>query len=878
MTDFRIRVVVDPTQAEAGLSRVDRGLKRADDGAKRLQSTISRLFGILASAAAVRGVVQLADSFTNLQNRLRVVTQSEAELVVVTDKLFESANRTRSSFENTVEVYSRTALAAKNLGRSQQELIDFTTSLNQAIILSGATAKEANNGLIQLSQGLGSGTLRGDELRAVLEQLNVVADVIAKQMGVTRNEIRLLGQEGKISADVILDAFKNARQELDERFARTIPTLAQSFTVLRNNVIRLIGETDKSVGITRTLSVAILSFASNIETVARVVTFFVTILGVRGLVGAIRQSVQALKLLRVALLANPIGLLITLLGVVIGLFVAFGDEIKLTAGGFADIQDLAIVAFDTLKQAVSGAVEFFKNTFPGISETVEDIFGDIDFSVAGLLRALARISDGIIGVIRGSIRALVIAIDIGVDEGIALLTAFGNTATRVGASLGDFFRALSQSIRFALQGKFEESLNLAGLAQQIAKEEIPAQLSFEQFDKDLQEQLDKIPDLGAAVAEAFKQGFGEAVGAQDLVERLLQQAEDRAQQRETTTRDEKRAREAAEQGLGVAPERAQVEPAGFQEALRALQQEQFLLRSVTQERLLLGQQLKIEQDLRQKGVTLSEDQQEQLAAEIRRTQQLREEVEIIEELIGPTEELARKREALARASERAAGGTAVLEKASRDLRIQELELSQNAADGVERAFLKIQKSGENLAQGLEQVTVGAVNGLSDAIADLALTGEANFSELVDSIIRDLIKLLAQAALAKLIKVLTEDSGGGGGIISGVLGILNASQAAKGATNTRAGETFIVGEEGPELFRTPARGDIIPARETEQMLSNAAAGGGAQTVAVPAPQVSVNVVNITDPNEALTAMDSPKGDKLIVNAITRNRSAVNRGLQ
>jgi len=177
----RIEIII----TERGSRQVRRNIGAIGDRASASQRSVrllNRTLQALATGAIVSGIFRLADSFTNLQNRLRVVTNGTAELGVVTDELFDIARRTRSSFEATAELYARTALATRNLGRSQQETLNFTESLNQAIILSGASAQEAENGLIQLSQGLASNRLSGDELRSTLEQLPVVTDVIAESI------------------------------------------------------------------------------------------------------------------------------------------------------------------------------------------------------------------------------------------------------------------------------------------------------------------------------------------------------------------------------------------------------------------------------------------------------------------------------------------------------------------------------------------------------------------------------------------------------------------------------------------------------------------------------------------------------------------------
>ena len=125
---------------------------------------------------------------TDFQNRLRLVVDSEEEVRDVTQELFDIAQRTRVEFGAVSTVYSRTALAARDLGIDQSRLLQFTESVSQALILSGASAQEARGALIQLSQAIASGRLRGDELRSVLEQLPVVAQTIADSLGVTRGE------------------------------------------------------------------------------------------------------------------------------------------------------------------------------------------------------------------------------------------------------------------------------------------------------------------------------------------------------------------------------------------------------------------------------------------------------------------------------------------------------------------------------------------------------------------------------------------------------------------------------------------------------------------------------------------------------------------
>ena len=209
---------------------------------------------VAATIAIGKEVLDLSDSYQVLSNKIRVVTDSEAEMSSVRERLFEIAERTRSSNEGVVTVYTRLAASANELGRSDEELLQFTESLSKAVKISGATSAEASAGLIQLSQGLASGALRGDELRSVLEQLPAVADVIAQGLGVTRGELRKMGEDGKITANAVIDAFEKASGSIDERFGKSVATTSDLMQVLHNEIERTVGSLTEQINLLPTLA------------------------------------------------------------------------------------------------------------------------------------------------------------------------------------------------------------------------------------------------------------------------------------------------------------------------------------------------------------------------------------------------------------------------------------------------------------------------------------------------------------------------------------------------------------------------------------------------------------------------------------------------
>ena len=209
---------------------------------------IASVAPVAAAAIAVKEIVQLGDEYANLQNKLRQVTDSTSELRKVNEELFTQAQNARVSFEGQVTVFARAENALKQYGYTTNQVLAFTGQLSKALAASGASSEEARAGLLQLSQGLNAGRLQGDELRSVLENLPFVADAIAKRLGTTRDKIKDLGADGKITSRVVVDAFNDMSGAIDERFAKAVPTAGQALQVLKNDILKTVGEAGAALG------------------------------------------------------------------------------------------------------------------------------------------------------------------------------------------------------------------------------------------------------------------------------------------------------------------------------------------------------------------------------------------------------------------------------------------------------------------------------------------------------------------------------------------------------------------------------------------------------------------------------------------------------
>lgn len=226
---------------------------------------VRNFIGIAAIAAATVATVKMADAYTVLQNKLQNVTTSQGQVIVLSERLYEIADRTRTPVNEVATSFTRFDRALNILGKSQEDTLRMTETINKALIVSGATASESASALLQLSQAFNSNKLQGEEFRAIAENMPIALDAISKATGRPINELKKMSSEGKITAEVLYRAFEIVGQTIDEKFGKTVPTVSQAFTVLKNNIGQAIGVFNNATGATAGLATAIISISTAIR-------------------------------------------------------------------------------------------------------------------------------------------------------------------------------------------------------------------------------------------------------------------------------------------------------------------------------------------------------------------------------------------------------------------------------------------------------------------------------------------------------------------------------------------------------------------------------------------------------------------------------------
>jgi tape measure domain-containing protein len=272
----RLVLGIDARPARQGAQDFDRSAQRVTRSAReaagatdRVGNSFQRLrpavqaatgaFAALGGALAIRQLVRYADVATQLNSRLRLVTDTSEELADIQRDLFNLSQETRTGLQNTTNLYVRLQQALQGTGIEQQRVFQVTEAFNKALQLSGSTTAEASAATVQFSQAIAGSVVRAEEfnslidasprlIRALINELEGVDDVGA---------LRQLLEDGELTRERVIEALTNALPRLRGEFEELDRTTSQAFTQLNNALITAIGNIDEQAGATNALNDAI---------------------------------------------------------------------------------------------------------------------------------------------------------------------------------------------------------------------------------------------------------------------------------------------------------------------------------------------------------------------------------------------------------------------------------------------------------------------------------------------------------------------------------------------------------------------------------------------------------------------------------------------
>lgn len=461
--NMQVRITAELSQIRAGLAQLTDQLDKAKtkgrgvgEGASAGVDGLTRKLGqagkLVAGFAAtigagmsIAGLVRASDEASTLAAKLKLATKNARELVIAQRGTFDIAQRTRTSLGATVDLYARIERSTRAIGVNQKTQLQLAETINQAAQISGG-GPGAEAALFQLSQGLASGTLRGEELNSVLEQTPRLAQAIADGMNVPIGQLRKMAEEGKLTSEAVLRAVLSQSKALQDEFAQMPQTIGSGFTLIRNAFLQMLQDSPAVQAAVRGIGTAMRWVADNLPAItatlgaigaAIAVAFAASkwsafVLFIQGLPALLAKAWAIL-------LANPFAAVAAAVAGLIAYIVLMRNQIKLGVDDTTTLGDLMTSVWRSLGR---GAKEFsgvVKSVFAGIRGDAADTANSTTQSTAKgtkaqeawwmkLVRTVLQVFDMIGAVIRGHMAGVVSVVGKAIETMMGSFNDLANAA------------------------------------------------------------------------------------------------------------------------------------------------------------------------------------------------------------------------------------------------------------------------------------------------------------------------------------------------------------------------------------------------------------------------------------------------------------------
>lgn len=277
------------------MGRLEASVNRTERSVGSMERSMSSLTGVakgLMAALSVQQVASYADAWTTLNNKIANSRRPGEEQADVMQRIFDISQATQSSLNGTATLYARLERGTRLYNTSAEDLTRLTTIINQGFAVSGATAQEAENAIVQLSQGLAAGALRGEEFNSVSEQGSRLTIALADSLGVTLGQLRSMAAEGKLTTDVIVNGLLSQGDAIGKEFAATTVTISQGLLVAGNNITKFFGENSTVKSFAAGFRDSVITISENLDGLSSVLILVAGVMGSR-YVGALTMATAA---------------------------------------------------------------------------------------------------------------------------------------------------------------------------------------------------------------------------------------------------------------------------------------------------------------------------------------------------------------------------------------------------------------------------------------------------------------------------------------------------------------------------------------------------------------------------------------------------------
>lgn len=398
------------------LDNMNRRQEEAAQKTRKTKSEFQKLIDTVRNLAVVhfaqttgRQILELADSMTTTRARLDLMNDGLQTTAELQDMIMKSANRSRAAYSTTADAVAKMGIMAGDAFSSNEELIAFSELINKQFTIAGTSAAGIDAAMLQLTQAMSSGVLRGEELNSVSEQAPTIIQTIADYLGVPIGKIREMAAEGQITSTIVKNAMLASADEINAKFAAMPMTFSQVWTIAKNialeaftPVLTLIGQGAQWIYDNWSM------IAPVFWGLAAAALGYAVALGIQTAATWIANG--AAQAFFTTLLTNPLFWIALAIGVVVAAIYRWVQSVGGLKVAWLICINAVLTAWDWVKIGFMTGVYFVMNlwnrlqlAFYTASVNIQNFMGDMK---AGVLTILQNMVNGAIDIINGFINTL----------------------------------------------------------------------------------------------------------------------------------------------------------------------------------------------------------------------------------------------------------------------------------------------------------------------------------------------------------------------------------------------------------------------------------------------------------------------------------------
>jgi tape measure domain-containing protein len=400
------------SRASGQVDNFNRKQQQAQNEAKGVANawgSVKKYIGSALAAISVQQIIDLADTMTTTRARIDLMNDGLQTTDELQSMIMASANRSRAAYQTTADAVSKMGIMAKDAFGSNAELIQFTELINKQFTIAGTSAAGVDAAMLQLTQAMSSGVLRGEELNSIFEQAPTIIQTIADYLGVPIGQIRAMAAEGQITSTIVKNAMLSSADEINAKFNAMPMTFAQVWTLAKNIALEAFGPVIQAIG------AGAQWIYENWSTIAPIfwglagaAIAYAVALGIQTAATWIANG--AAKAFFVTLLSNPLFWIALAVGVVIAALYKMIQAVGGVKNAWEICKAALVVAWTALKVAffavynwIANLIDKLKLCWQKAGVAIANFMGDMKVSV---LTILQNMINGAIGIINDFISLL----------------------------------------------------------------------------------------------------------------------------------------------------------------------------------------------------------------------------------------------------------------------------------------------------------------------------------------------------------------------------------------------------------------------------------------------------------------------------------------